>query len=182
MSKNPVKIRLDTGPKLRKKEKGPQKNQNVAAFRASVYQHILALMEMVDRLSLDMFFELDCYGLEWHALARKAAIHYKVDTLEVIAGLQELIMSKEGTQNLPQGLFRNLLEFLEQCGAFSKWARGPDFDEALRSFLAEGAEADPGENRFLRSTERLKRACLDIQQHICIFENERDPSEEGFFG
>lgn len=168
-------------PAQARNPKPPPGHPAVAGFRAKIYQGILALMNLADKLSLDLFRQQDCFGLDWRGLAGQAAGQYKADAVQFVQELQGLIMSKEGAQYLPKGLYRDLLVFLEAGDEFQKWARGGGFEEAVAALAPAAAGAEPAGNPLLQAAARLQKACQDIQQRICIFENERAAGEESFF-
>jgi hypothetical protein len=156
-------------------------NPAVAAFRARIYQTLLGLLEAVDKLSPEILWQADGYGLDWHGLARPVVAHYKSDLFHAIQVFQDMVMSKEGARDLPKGLYRNLLDFLERCAEFLRAARGPDFEEAAARLSPAAPAAEREANPFLQACGGFKKACLEMRQHICIFENERPAAEESFF-
>jgi hypothetical protein len=81
-------------------------------------------------------------------------------------------MSKEGAHSLPKGLYRHLLDFVDEALEFLKWARTPVAEDR--------AEGQP-ESRSMQACKRFQKACVELRQHICIFENERAPGEASFF-
>ena len=149
-----------------------ERNKTVAKFRTKVYQDILALLDIADRLTLDLSRHEDRYGLEWQGLARQISAQYRIDALKIIPIFQSLILSKEGAQCLPKGLYRQLLEYVDECSEFLKWARAPDADDLA---------GNPPESMSMQASQRFKRACIELRQQICIFENERGAAEESFF-
>lgn len=174
-------IRMGGGGVLRRGPGAPAPRQPAAEFRVQIYQHLLALLDMADKLSLDLFRQEDPYGLDWHGLARQVVAHYKADGVQVIQALRGMVMSKEGAQYLPKGLYRNFLEYLEACARFMDSARGAGFEEAAGMLTPKVSAADRAENPFLRACGQFKKATHDMQQHVCIFENERAAGEESFF-
>lgn len=137
-----------------------EKHKAEAKIRTRIYRDILALLELAERLTMDLSAHEDRYGLEWNGLARQIHAQYHADIVKIVPEFQEKIMSKEGAQGLPKGLYRALLDFADACAAFLK---KPDDD-------------------FLEAAQRFKKACLEMRQQICIFENERPAGEESFFG
>ncbi len=158
------------------------RNRPMSEFRTTFYQRLLALSEWSERLLLDWLRQPDGFGLEWCGLARQVARHGKTEALSLLDELRGMIMSKEGAQFLPKGLYRTLLDRLDECDEFVRWARGAGFEEALDEWMGMGASAEPAGQRYRQQVEKLKKTGLDLQQQICIFENEREPSEESFFG
>ena len=163
--------RSDLVRKQKAKAEAQQKTE--AKIRTRIYQDILTLLDIADRLTLDFSGQVDRYGLDWYSLARQVNAHYKADVLKIIPGLQSMIMSKEGAQGLPKGTYRQLLDFVEECREFTKWAQGPTGEE-----VSETQPASP----FQQACKRFHKACAEMQQQICIFENERGAEEESFFG
>ena len=119
--------------------------------------------------------------MDWRELARPVVAQYKSDVFLVLRTLQEMVMSKDGARDLPKGLYRNLLDFLERCAGFERAARGPDFEEAAARLAPAATAAEREANAFLQACGALKTACLEMRQHICIFENERPAGEASFF-
>jgi len=158
-----------------RKEKATEEDQQKVAskVRTRIYRQILALLDIADRLTLDVSSKEDRFGLEWFSLIRQIKEHYKDDVIKIVPRLQALIMSKEGAQGLPKELYRNLLDYMEKCEEFMKWIRSP-----------AGNTSDPKqqENPFMKICQQFKKSCTEMQQEICIFENERNPKEESFFG
>ncbi len=173
-------LRLGGKPALKTAATVPPESPAVSGFRAKIYQAVLSLLEVSDKLTLDLFRQPDGYGFDWRGLARQAAAHYRDDALQLIHALHGWIMSKDGAQFLPKGLYREFLAFLEPCDEFQKWARSAFFDEAV-SALAPDGSPEPSDHRLQEAIERLQKACQEIQQRICIFENERASGEESFF-
>lgn len=153
-----------------KKAQAEKKQQAEARIRVRIYRDLLALLDIAERLTLDLSGHQDRYGLEWNSLARQIASHYNADLLELIPHLKDKILSKEGAHGLPKGLYRSLLDFAGECDVFLKAARG------LRD-----TAPDTLESGFMEACERFKQACIEMRQHICIFENERAAGEESFF-
>ena len=153
----------------RKKAQVEKQQQAEARIRVRIYRDLLALLDIADRLTLDLSGHQDRYGLEWNSLARQIASHYNADLLELIPNLQDKIMSKEGAHGLPKGLYRNLLDFAAACDGFLKAGR-------IASDAPEGRDSG-----FFTACERFKQACIEMRQQICIFDNERDAGEESFF-
>lgn len=177
-STGPRPIRLASPPPLLR-GKARTAHRAVASFRARTYQTILFLLDIAERLSADFSSREDRFGLDWNTLSGQVLAHYKSDVSQTLAELQESVMSREGAQCLPKGLYRNLLDFLEEGAEFMKWARS-----AERAATAATPPEEEGVAASVRTTQacaRFQKACLEIQQHICIYENERDPSEESFF-
>lgn len=155
------------------KAKVEEKHKAEAKIRTRIYQDILALLDIAERLTLDLSGHEDRFGLEWNGLARQIQAQYNADLVKIIPGLQTMIMSKEGAQGLPKGLYRNLLDFAENCVGFMKEARG----------AGDGSPApERGKAEFSQACAGFKKACIEMRQHICIFENERGAAEESFFG
>lgn len=143
-----------------------------SAFRTKIYQDLILLLDIADRLTLDLSRHEDRYGLEWLGLARQISELYKVDVLRIIPDFQTRIMSKDGAHCLPKGLYRHLLDFVDEALEFLKWARAPVAEDR--------AEGQP-ESRSMQACKRFQKACVELRQHICIFENERAPGEASFF-
>ncbi|MDD2520809.1 MAG: hypothetical protein PHR34_07650 [Kiritimatiellae bacterium] len=154
----------------RKKNQAEKQHKAEARIRVRIYRDLLALLDIAERLTLDLSGHRDRYGLEWNSLARQIACHYNADLLELIPQLQDKIMSKEGAHGLPKGLYRHLLDFAGECDAFLKAAR------RIRDAAPDGLESG-----FMDACERFKQACVEMRQQICIFENERGAGEESFF-
>ena len=166
----------------KQKAQAVEKHKAEAKIRTRIYQDILALLDIAERLTLDLSCHEDRYGLEWNSLARQIYAQYNADVVKIVPGFQTKIMSKEGALGLPKGLYRNLLDFAEECVAFMKWARGAIDGNAAGERPPPTAAPAPAGNEFLQACQRFKRACTEMRQQICIFENERPPSEESFFG
>lgn len=137
-----------------------EKQQADAKIRARIYHDILALLDLAERLTLDLSAHEDRYGIEWIGLARQIHAQYHADIVKIVPAFRDKIMSKEGAHGLPKGLYRHLLDFAEECTVFLK---RPEDD-------------------FMQASERFKKSCVDMRQQICIFENERLAGEESFFG
>ena len=164
----------DRSDRVRKKKAIAEINKSAATkVRTRIYQDILTLLNIAERLAMDFSSRADRYGLEWFALARQIKTQYAEDVAQIVPGLKEMVMSKAGTQGLPTGLYRRLLEFNEQCSEFMDWMRRPT-DEIP---VAEGEDSP-----FMQVCRRFKKNCSDMQQEICIYENERPKGEESFFG
>jgi len=158
---------------IRKKKAKEEDQHKVASkVRIRMYQNILALLDISDRLTLDVSSKEDRYGLEWYSLARQIKNHYKDDVVKIVPRLQTMIMSKEGAQGLPKALYRNLLDFMERCQDFMKWIRSPSGNDP---------EPESQGNPFMETCQQFKKHCTEMQQQICIFENERGENEESFF-
>ncbi|HPJ56684.1 MAG TPA: hypothetical protein PLK81_03445 [Kiritimatiellia bacterium] len=153
-----------------KKAQAEKQQQAEARIRVRIYRDLLALLDIAERLTLDLSGHQDRYGLEWNSLARQIASHYNADLLDLIPHLQDNIMSKEGAHGLPKGLYRHLLDFAGECETFLKAAR-----------RIRDAAPDNPESGFMEACERFKQACIEMRQQICIFENERGAGEESFF-
>ncbi len=166
---------------LRKPSAKPATDKPAAEFRARIYQQILSLLDMTEKLSLDLFRQEDPYGLDWHGLARQVVSLYKTDVVQAIQALREMVMSKDGARRLPKVLYRNLLDYLEAGAVFTEGARGGGFEAAAASLSPRMTAEERAGNLFLRACDRFRKATLDLQQHICIFENERPTGEESFF-
>ncbi len=153
-----------------KKAQAETARKSDARIRIQIYRDLLTLLDIAERLTMDLSGHQDRFGLEWLGLAQKISSHYNADLIEIISDLQNKIMSKEGAQGLPQGLYRQLLDFSGESG---------DFLKATRSV----SEANPEKRGtdFLEACEHFKKACIEMRQQICIFENERPPTEESFF-
>ena len=164
------------------KEKIAAQHKAEAKIRIRIYQDILTLLDIADRLTLDLSRHEDRFGLEWLGLARQIYAKYTADVVKVVPEFQSKIMSKEGAQGLPKGLYRNLLDFAEECGTFMKWARGAA--EGNPGCIPAPSPATPAgpESEFMQACQRFKKACAEMRQQICIFENERPKNEESFFG
>lgn len=155
------------------KAKVEEKHKAEAKIRTRIYQDILALLDIAERLTLDLSSHDDRFGLEWNGLARQIKAQYNADLVRIIPGLQTMIMSKEGAQGLPKGLYRNLLDFAEKCAGFMRETRA----------AGDGPPApESGKREFSQFCAEFKKACVEMRQHICIFENERSAGEESFFG
>ena len=141
------------------KAKAEEKHKADAKIRTRIYQDILALLDLAERLTMDLSAHEDRYGIEWNGLARQIHAQYHADIVKIVPAFQDKIMSKEGAQGLPKGLYRALLDFADACAAFLKRP----------------------ENDFMEASQRFKKACVEMRQQICIFENERPANEESFF-
>lgn len=137
-----------------------EKHKADAKIRTRIYRDVLALLDLAERLTMDLSAHEDRYGIEWLGLSRQIHAQYHADIVKIVPEFQDKIMSKEGAQGLPKGLYRALLDFADACAAFVK---KPDDD-------------------FLEAARRFKKACVEMRQQICIFENERPTGEESFFG
>ncbi len=167
-------IRMGNGSDSVRKKKAKDKAEQVVAskVRTRMYRNILALLDISDRLTLDMSSQEDRYGIEWHSLAQKIKEQYTADVVKIVPRLQNMLMSKEGAQGLPKELYRNLLAFVDECLEFMKWIRSP---------ASANPSSNPSDNPFMQTCQQFKKRCGEMQQHICIFENERVASEESFF-
>jgi hypothetical protein len=182
--RDPPPIRMGNRSDLvrRQKATAEAKHKAEARVRTRIYQDILALQDIAERLTLDLSCHEDRYGIEWNGLARQIYMQYNADVLKIIPGFQGKIMSKEGAHGLPKELYRSLLDFADECASFMKWALG-----ACKGTPAparpRGPSPAPGpqESEFMRACQRFKKACSEMQHHICIFENERSANEESFF-
>ena len=163
------------------KAQAEAKHKAEAKIRTRIYQDILALQDIAERLTLDLSCHQDRYGLEWNGLARQIYLQYNADVIKVVPGFQAKIMSKEGAQGLPKGLYRNLLDFADECVAFMKWALGACSEDSARARLSSVSDPVRQESEFMQACQRFKKACAEMRQHICIFENERSANEESFF-
>ena len=164
----------DRSDRVRKeKVQVEEKHKAEAKIRTRIYQDILALLDIAERLALDLSSHGDRFGLEWNGLTKQIYVQYNADLAKIIPGLQAMIMSKAGAQGLPKGLYRHLLDFAEACAGFMKDARGAG---------AESFSPERGKNEFSQSCAGFKKACAEMRQEICIFENERGAGEESFFG
>ena len=153
------------------------KSQADAKIRTGIYRDVLVLLDLADRLTMDLSSHEDRYGIEWNGLARQLHAQYLADVVKIVPAFQAKIMSKEGAQGLPKGLYRRLLDFADACLAFMKWPRDTDGGGAT------AADATPRqESEFMQASLRFKQACADMRQQICIFENERPAGEASFFG
>lgn len=166
-----------------RKEKAKAEEKHVAEskIRTRIYQDILTLLDLAERLTLDLSCHEDRFGIEWSALAKQIHAQYHAAVVQIVPGFQAKIMSKEGAHGLPKGLYRHLLDFAEECVAFVKWTRSPstgNFDGAPGSMSAPPRQ----ESEFMQAGQRFHQACVDMRQQICIFENERPAGEESFFG
>ncbi|NCA83712.1 MAG: hypothetical protein EOM72_13405, partial [Opitutae bacterium] len=101
-----------------------EKHKAEAKIRVRIYQDILALLDIAERLALDLSSQGDRFGLEWNGLTKQIYVQYNADLAKIIPGLHAMIISKEGAHGLPKGLYRHLLDFAEECGEFMKDARG----------------------------------------------------------
>jgi hypothetical protein len=154
------------------KVRAAEQHRVEAKIRTQIYRDILVLLDIADRLTVDLSAHEDRYGLEWNGLALQIQAQYSADVIKIVPGFQAKIMSKEGAQGLPKSLYRQLLAFADECAAFTKWARP----------IAPAPGADARESACLQAGLRFKQACVDMRQQICIFENERKAGEESFFG
>jgi len=178
----PLQIATRFALARRQKAKAKVQSKEAAKVRANIYQDITALIDIADRLTLDFSSHEDRYGLEWYALAKQINAHYKAAVAIIIPGLRAMIMSKEGAQGLPKVLYRNLLDFAGECVEFMTWARSSNFDDSADAQSAELSAKERPESQFTQACNRFKKACLEMQKQICIFENERGAGEESFFG
>lgn len=172
--KTPPPIRMGDRSDLARKTKATDESRHktVAEFRAKIYQDIMALLDIADRLTLDLSRHEDRYGLEWLGLARQIGAHYKIDVLKIVPDFQARVLSKDGAQCLPKALYRHFLDFADECLEFLKWARAP---------VGEDTAAGQAEGLPMQACQRFRKACVEMRQQICIFENERAPGEDSFF-
>ena len=178
----PVRMGGHTDHVRAEKAKAEAQHQAEAKIRTRIYQDILALLDIAERLTLDLSRHEDRYGLEWLGLARQIYAKYTADAVKVVPEFQAKIMSKEGAHGLPKGLYRHLLDFADECGAFVKWARSAaEGAPAGTPAPSPAAPAGP-DSEFMQACQRFKKACAEMRQQICIFENERPAGEESFFG
>ena len=164
----------------KEKAKAEEKHVAEAKIRTRIYQDILTLLDLAERLTLDLSCHEDRYGIEWNGLAKQIHAQYHAAVVGIVPGFQAKIISKEGAHGLPKGLYRQFLDFAEECVAFVKWTRS----SSAGSF--DGTSASPAppqqESEFMQACQRFHKACVEMRQQICIFENERPSGEESFFG
>ncbi len=178
----PVRMGDRTDHVRSEKAKAEAQQKAEAKIRTRIYQDILALLDIAERLTLDLSRQEDRFGLEWLGLARQIYAKYTADVVKVVPEFQAKIMSKEGAHGLPKGLYRNLLDFADECGTFVKWARSAT-EGAPAGTPAPSPAAPAGpDSEFMQACQRFKKACAEMRQQICIFENERPAGEESFFG
>ncbi|MDD2239149.1 MAG: hypothetical protein PHI93_00625 [Kiritimatiellae bacterium] len=170
--KTPPQLRLggSADAQRQKKAQAQHARKSEAKIRVHIYRDLLALLNISERLTLDLSGHQDRFGIEWLGLARHIFSHYNADLIDIIPELQDKIMSKEGARGLPQGLYRQLLDFAGECDEFLKTTR------SVHETPPDKQGAD-----FLDACEHFKKTCNTMRQNICIFENERPPSEESFF-
>lgn len=177
-------IRMGDRSDLVRKQKAQveEKHKAEAKIRVRIYQDILALLDIAERLTLDLSSHQDRFGLEWNGLASQIYAQYNADVVKTVPAFQAKIMSKEGAHGLPQGLYRNLLDFAEECVAFMKWARSIQDVNSTAAVTPDASAGIREESPFMQACQRFKKACIEMRQQICIFENERKSGEESFFG
>ena len=183
-SKKLPPIRMGDRSDLARKEmaKAEEKHVAEAKIRTRIYQDILALLDLSERLTLDLSSHEDRFGIEWNGLAQQIHAQYHADVVKIVPGFQAKVLSKEGAHGLPKGLYRHLLDFAEECVALMKWTRSASAG-SIAGTLAPTASAPPRqESEFMQACQRFHKACVEMRQQICIFENERPAGEESFFG
>ena len=165
-----------------KKAKAEEKHEAEAKIRTRIYQDILTLLDLAERLTQDLSCHEDRFGIEWSALAKQIHAQYHAAVAGIVPGFQAKILSKEGAHGLPKGLYRHLLDFAEECVVLMKWTRSASAG-SIAGTLAPTASAPPRqESEFMQACQRFHKACVEMRQQICIFENERPAGEESFFG
>lgn len=178
----PVRMGDQTDNARSVKAKVEAQHKAEAKIRTRIYQDILALLDIAERLTLDLSRHEDRFGLEWLGLARQIYAKYTADVVKVVPEFQAKIMSKEGAHGLPKGLYRNLLDFADECGTFVKWARSAAEGTPVGAAAPSPAAPADSNSEFMQACQRFKKACAEMRQQICIFENERPAGEESFFG
>jgi hypothetical protein len=105
--------------------------------------------------------------------------------VDSISELYSSLNSKEGTRMLPRGLYRLLIEFGDKCIARKKWAEGI-FDNINIDETEEMSEEEIIKQAAERNLNQKKKNFLEeinvIKREIYYYENERDESDESFFG
>jgi len=105
----------------------------------------------------------------------------KEKLVNTITAFRDKLVSKEGAQFMPRGLYREFLEFKNTCVEFMRWADGNKSVSCLRGYPGFKEEDTPiGE--FSAAQRTFEKQCLDLFERLCLYENERDESEESFFG
>jgi len=163
-------------PAARRKPGAPKPDASPAgAFRARLYRQILALLALLDRLALEDLCRKDGFGLEWSELAPRVVAGYQADGRQILQELQDMVMSKDGARHIPKEMYRRFLELRKECAAFLEELR----KAALPPAAAESPDGTVG--AFMQAFDDFKQSTLDLQQQICIFENERGAGEASFF-
>jgi hypothetical protein len=153
-----------------KKALAEKQQQAEARIRVRIYRDLLALLDIAERLTPRPVRPPGPLRTGMEQPRPPDCSHYNADLLDLIPHLKDKILSKEGAHGLPKGLYRSLLDFAGECDVFLKAARG------LRDTAPDALESG-----FMEACERFKQACIEMRQHICIFENERPAGEESFF-
>lgn len=164
------------------KAKAEEKHEAEAKIRTRIYQDILTLLDLAERLTLDLSCHEDRFGIEWSALAKQIHAQYHAAVAGIVPSFQAKILSKEGAHGLPKGLYRHLLDFAEECASFVKWSRSPNAGSSGGASASTPPPPPQPESEFMPACRRFHKACIEMRQQICIFENERPAGEESFFG
>ena len=148
-----------------RKEKAKAEEKHVAEskIRTRIYQDILTLLDLAERLTQDLSCHEDRFGIEWSALAKQIHAQYHAAVAGIVPGFQAKILSKEGAHGLPKGLYRHLLDFADECGAFVKWARSAaEGAPAGTPAPSPAAPAGP-DSEFMQACQRFKKACAEMR-------------------
>jgi hypothetical protein len=104
-----------------------------------------------------------------------------VDFVNALSELDSSLNSKEGARFLPRGMCRSLLEFNDICISYKP------MDSSSKKILM-GFSSKPSAEQILEKTKKIMKldefneAIRKIVKEIVLFENEKDESEESFFG
>jgi len=160
-------------------------NKAKAEFRIKIFQDIKALAAIPGNLVLAW-----CrHESDWGGLTVKGNLstydEYTYELNRLVKEIQEKLLSEAGAQFTPRGLYRSLLDFKDKCVEFLKWNQGISVGES---------QFDPDDiniwqhlesqlrYRFKCDVENLQIECNNIVQKVFIYENEREESDESFFG
>jgi hypothetical protein len=169
-------------------------------FRAKIYQLIDALKNNIMSLQVETsqptIYDNDPMGgididpeggttyqmWEWDYRLDPQDKH-TVDFTNALTDLDAALYSKEGARFLPRGLYRALIEFGDKilpCKKWIKWSRAKAYfkeKEGMPS-VEELKSSSSRDMKKAHNAETIKQ----IIREIYFFENERDESEESFFG
>lgn len=108
------------------------------------------------------------------------------DTAAFVRALCELeaaLYTKEGARFLPRGIYRTLIEFADKCLSCKKWV-----DWKYMKVNVPVHKGKPSAEQLISwSLSRLERekyqeTIKQMIREVYFYENERDESEESFFG
>ena len=170
-----------------------------AQYRAKIYQLIETLKNNIMLLKVETSapskYDDDEYGgiqygpddeeyQEWEWKYRLDPNDQRtIEYMKAVAELEESLYSKEGARYLPRGLYRALIEFGDKCLSCKKWVNWKSMHVGYSVNTGE-----PSAERLLATSmaaigrEQFQSTIKQMIREIYFFENERDESEESFFG